>query len=581
MGMHEIKEFQKGHVALHGTIRERGVEYVGKRHMARLMSDAYCKGIVRGQVECCNLRANHAQGEIVSAERISTAHFATFPGHAILSAVDRLADPGAAQQAATRRNFVRTQPTAEGVRHAREIDWVRAYGHRPCDASCWWLSPYEFVMYWEVVPARVPQTRAEWNTEANSAWDVTLTPSGARRMEASVGDKLVRLRPGQHYRISVPETVDRRWFPNTPGNATLRNAWYLQRRARPLCPHFAHSAVPRRFGDNVEQNAKMATVFFRAWTLDHARGTTSVPYVGHLRSIGESWAAALRRWASHGLPCQETKHYLGNFLSVYRVRPAADAKENSDDDGADEALELTEDLHTSEHAQSAVSVTGFKLAEQAWYQARTIQETQWDATDFEQLDPKALLKATRNAGRQLKRSERSDPAVPAVDAATRDRRFSHRPTSGALGGTITAGRLQPRAKTILQGRGKACGGRVGDGAACRRNGGPTTLGFTWRPRDRKIVYLESDPKRFVRRHPRLAAGRPIPSRYLSGRHGGSPRRRHHTSCVRLELDRHQRRRRPQTPARVELSHAAMALAHHRRVQHGERRTVRTIGATLP
>ena len=180
----------------------------------------------------------------------------------------------------------------------------------------------------------------------------------------------------------------------------------------------------------------MATVFFRAWTQDHARGTTSVPYVEHLRSIGESWAAALRRWASHGLPCQETKHYLGNFLSVYRVRPAADAKENSDDDGADEALELTEDLlptalqtlqpaqHekkmvTSEHAQSAVSVTGFKLAEQAWYQARTIQETQWDATDFEQLDPKALLKATRNAGRQVKRSERSDPAVPAVDAATR------------------------------------------------------------------------------------------------------------------------------------------------------------------
>ena len=75
MGFHEIKEFQKGHVALHANLKDAGVQTIGKRHANRFLSDAYCKGLVRGQVECCNLRANHVDGQIVAAERVSTAQF--------------------------------------------------------------------------------------------------------------------------------------------------------------------------------------------------------------------------------------------------------------------------------------------------------------------------------------------------------------------------------------------------------------------------------------------------------------------------------------------------------------------------
>ena len=284
--------------------------------MARLMSDAYCKGIVRGQVECCNLRANHVQGEIVSAERLSTAGFEAFPGRAFLGTVDGICN--ATTEHPHQRHFVRTKPTPGGVRHLREVDYVRAYGHRPREGDCWWLSPYEFTMYWAVVPARVPQTRDEWETEPDVAWDVKLTPAGERYMRKLSPQQLARLRPGQHYRTRVEETSNRLRFPDSPGNAALRHAWFLQRRARPLCPHFAHSAVPRRFGDNVEQNAKMARVYFGAWTLDPKTATVNVPYAGNLCAPGEAWEAALRRWATC-LPCQETKQYLGNFLSVYRV----------------------------------------------------------------------------------------------------------------------------------------------------------------------------------------------------------------------------------------------------------------------
>ena len=328
MGTHEIKEFQKGHVVLNARLQDQPLEQVGKRHMGRLMSDAYCKGIVRGQVEGCNLRANHTLGQTVAAERISTTDFVAFPGHAYIAAVKRVYGEGGDRPQT--RKYVRTKPTRSGAHHVREVDIVRAYGHRPSETECWWLSPYEFTMYWALVPARVPQTRREWEEEDPAIWDVTVTPTGQQHLLKHSPCKLAKLRPQRDYKIRLTNSPDRCLFPATPGNATLRHAWYLQRRTRPLCPHFAQAAVPRRFAENVEDNAMLARVYFAAWTLDQSRSSIAVPYVGHLRADGETWEAALRQWAQR-LPCHESKSHLGNFLSVYRVRPPADAEENSDD----------------------------------------------------------------------------------------------------------------------------------------------------------------------------------------------------------------------------------------------------------
>ena len=92
MGFHEIKEFQKGHIALHANLEvaNADISTMGKRHASRLLSDAYCKGLVRGQVECCNLRANHIDGQIVAAERLSTTGFVLFPGHTCIRLLEQL-----------------------------------------------------------------------------------------------------------------------------------------------------------------------------------------------------------------------------------------------------------------------------------------------------------------------------------------------------------------------------------------------------------------------------------------------------------------------------------------------------------
>ena len=235
---------------------------------------------------------------------------------------------------------VETKPVrGTGAQHMREAMTAEAYGHRPTDSACWWLSPYEFTMHWEVVPARVPYSRAEWEGSDASAWDVRLTAAGEAKLGTCERHAAARLQAGTHYVLASESTPERVLFPKGTATAVLRHNWFLQRRARPRCPHLAAAPVPQGFAENAEKNAKLTQTYFRAWTLDATRATFSVPYAGHLRGKAETWEEALRHWLLQ-VPAAETKRYVGNFLSVYRVRPAADADANSDDDDVDEPLQL-------------------------------------------------------------------------------------------------------------------------------------------------------------------------------------------------------------------------------------------------
>ena len=53
----------------------------------------------------------------------------------------------------------------------------------------------------------------------------------------------------------------------------------------------------------------------------------NVPYLGNLLGEHTSWEDSLRAWLQR-LPSADTKQYVGNFLSVFRVRPAAEADSN-------------------------------------------------------------------------------------------------------------------------------------------------------------------------------------------------------------------------------------------------------------
>ena len=70
VAFNEVNECCKGHSALAESIQHEPLQRQGKRHATRIMSDAYSKGIVRGQVENTHLRTYSKDNDVTSAESI-------------------------------------------------------------------------------------------------------------------------------------------------------------------------------------------------------------------------------------------------------------------------------------------------------------------------------------------------------------------------------------------------------------------------------------------------------------------------------------------------------------------------------
>ena len=424
MAFHEIREFQKGHQQLQQTYQGDNMDKLGKRHVTRFLSDAYCKGIVRGQVECCNLRAYNKPSSVVAAERMSTAAFWSFPGRAYLQAVDTAFDDG--DERATRPAYVWTRKGSSGQRQMREMDPAQVYGHRPQEEGMWYLSPYEFGAYWECIPMRAPSTRGEWKEQRSSQWDVTLTKKGEAKIAAAATDETpVRLLAGVDFeRLPKTERSKKVFFDSSAGRV-LQHGWYLCQRLRPLCPHMANAPVPSKWGDDVERNAKLTLTYFKAWTFNKKRDSEAVPYVRRLREPEETWEDALRHWLLR-LPCEETKRYVGNFLSVYRVRPDNEGENSDDEDDATELVvtpeKLVEACQTQVAATEGESKTGkwashrnliveaMEQANRYWKESASGQRPR--VKPWEGADSKTLLQGVRRkTGEADRRQRRSDLVV--------------------------------------------------------------------------------------------------------------------------------------------------------------------------
>ena len=109
---------------MHEQVKFKTPDYIGKRHMMRLCSDAYGKGIVRSNQESINLRINGTRDDVTSAESFHTASFVQFLGIDLVQW----------------REAVYTNRT-----------FVYLYGHRPSDFDeVWYMSPYDFMVYWSI-----------------------------------------------------------------------------------------------------------------------------------------------------------------------------------------------------------------------------------------------------------------------------------------------------------------------------------------------------------------------------------------------------------------------------------------------
>ena len=99
----------------------------GKRHAARIMNDAYGKGIVRGQVENTNLRGYSEDHDVTSAESIKTCLTVSFFGASYFDVIQRLNDRVVAERNTI---FAEVDMRSKQIRKVTFRDVAKVYGSR-------------------------------------------------------------------------------------------------------------------------------------------------------------------------------------------------------------------------------------------------------------------------------------------------------------------------------------------------------------------------------------------------------------------------------------------------------------------
>ena len=197
----EVREAVKGHRTMHASIAEESVSYVFKRHVTRLCSDAYGKGIVRSQQESINLRVNSTDNDVLAAETFRTAGTAMFPGQDLIKWTEAVFEHRDYVEMLKKIDVDRRNPK-KGTATIKNTAWF--YGHRPHTSPCWFLSAYEFLVYWAVEPVRFPTSIDEADAadaDNDLLYHAKLTEAGRQKVRAAALKKHGKpdLQPGQDY----------------------------------------------------------------------------------------------------------------------------------------------------------------------------------------------------------------------------------------------------------------------------------------------------------------------------------------------------------------------------------------------
>ena len=299
------------------------------------MSDAYGKGIVRGQAENTNLRCNGRENDVSHAETFRTSQTESFSGKEYLKVIETLNDQKPSVQAVSFCEIDARNPRRRKIT-IRDVSTL--YGQRPKHEDIWHLSPYEFVMYWEPVMCSYPLTLVDEHLREHH---VRLTETGRQKLAEEGKPELI---PGTDYVVKEEGGISWLPFPHCASTQHFRHTWVLVRRMRPRTPAFFGAPVPRHQPGEQQRAAAIVMAYFHPWTLRHEDADEHVKYAGHLRADDETWQDALEVWLDGNVICQEAARYVGNFLSVHRMRPRDDDDSNdgnSQDIASDEELEIS------------------------------------------------------------------------------------------------------------------------------------------------------------------------------------------------------------------------------------------------
>ena len=139
------------------------------------------------------------------------------------------------------------------------------YGQRPKHPAIWYLSPHEFVTYWEPKLLSYPTHVADVEAPHHH---VRMTVDGLAKLKGKDREDML---PGVDYPVkedtSAEETPAWLPFPDSPSTQHFRHTWILVRRRRPVAPQLSGAPVPRHRAGEASRSATIVMAYFHPWTL--------------------------------------------------------------------------------------------------------------------------------------------------------------------------------------------------------------------------------------------------------------------------------------------------------------------------
>ena len=258
----------------------------GARQLARvtnrMLSDLQCRGMLRPATEEMNLAANSVQHDEMNAEFIRTFMTQSFQGRRYLERLEWEVKQDDKQNTwmhlpACRKLSIHS--TCALTPHAA------AYGFRGQHPGVYYLSPWEFCMFVQVVklwppehPSNKENTFTEWTVEGEAYYEAH-----------KADDPPAELTPGLHWRVIEPErNTCRQDYITYPSYGsfleTFRHEWIMVLQARPFVPQPSGAPMPEK-RHTAEERARLLSVYLRPWTLLKCDVSSHVPHLTELNTL--------------------------------------------------------------------------------------------------------------------------------------------------------------------------------------------------------------------------------------------------------------------------------------------------------
>ena len=351
-----------------------------KRHTQRVMSDLYGRGLLRMAVEAVNLLVMRKKTDVTHAESLKSALLAPFPCEQYVACQNAAA--GNPVESVVYEPLEIDRRSSRKPRVVSDKNVGYKYGYRGKHDAVHHLSPYEFVMGWEILRVTYPPGNGHWQNIAQydedaklrrSAYHGYLTQAGVQKQNCN--EPLV---PGIDYMIHGEDgiTNGRIWVAFPEGTTTLRHEWVMVRRVRPAVPRFQGKVLS--WNGTHDDHACHMSIYFRPWVLDAEYSSTHVPYVTGLRNQGLTWKQSWVQWCDGHVLSEHGKWYITNFQAVFSTRQEDESSNGSNQ--KDTSIKLTSEEQTEalkthmrqqkssngEKQDGPTAVTSFNLVKETW-----------------------------------------------------------------------------------------------------------------------------------------------------------------------------------------------------------------------